>query len=104
MRAKNDRHRTLFFCDPPYYGLTGYGVEFGLAQYERMAALARTIKGKMLITVNDRPEMRQAFKGLPMREVGIKYSCGNGQDKRKESTELIIRNCEDGWGGNLRLF
>lgn len=99
-----DRPHTLFFCDPPYYGLAGYGVAFGLEQYERMAEMARTIKGKMLITVNDCPEMRQVFKGLPMREIGIKYSCSNGQDKRKESTELIIRSCEDGWGGNLRLF
>lgn len=101
---KYDRPHTLFFCDPPYYGLTGYGVEFGLEQYARMATMAREIKGKMLITVNDCPEMRKAFAGLPMREVGIRYSCSNGKDKRNQSTELIIRNSEEGWGGNLRLF
>ena len=56
-----DRAHTLFFCDPPHYGLAGYGMKFGLEQYERMAEMARTIKGKMLITVNDCPEMRRVF-------------------------------------------
>lgn len=99
-----DRQHTLFFCDPPYYGLEGYGVEFDLEQYERMADLARTIKGKMLITVNDCPEMRRIFHGLPIQEVGIKYSCGRNSATRRQSTELIIRNSEDGWGGPRRLF
>lgn len=99
-----DRKHTLFFCDPPYYGLEGYGVPFGLEQYEHMAELARSIKGKMLITVNDCLEMRGIFKGLPVQEVGIKYSCGAATEKRRESTELIIKSCERGWGGNLRLF
>ncbi|MDH5298112.1 MAG: DNA adenine methylase [Desulfobulbaceae bacterium] len=99
-----DRDHTLFFCDPPYYGLAGYGVPFGLEQYQLMAALARSIKGRMVITVNDCPEMREAFSGLPIRETGIKYTCGVVHGERRESTELIILNREDGWGGQGRLF
>jgi DNA adenine methylase len=86
-----DRSHTLFFCDPPYWGAEGYGVEFDLDQYDRLAELAKTIKGKMIITVNDIPEMRKTFKGLTMQTVGINYTVG-GADKPAKRTELIIRN------------
>lgn len=86
-----DRPHTLFFCDPPYWGTEGYGVDFGLDQYDRLAELAKTIKGKMIITVNDIPEMRKAFEGLAMQTVGITYTVG-GADKTAKRTELIIRN------------
>jgi DNA adenine methylase len=56
-----DRAHTLFYCDPPYWGTEGYGVDFGLEQYAIMADLARSIKGKIMISVNDIPEMREAF-------------------------------------------
>lgn len=86
-----DRPHTLFFCDPPYWGTEGYGVDFGLDQYDRLAELAKTIKGKMIITVNDIPEMRKAFNGLTMQTVGITCTVG-GADKAAKRTELIIRN------------
>lgn len=86
-----DRNHTLFFCDPPYWGTEGYGVDFGLDQYDRLAELAKTIKGKMIITVNDIPEMRKAFEGLTMQTVGITYTVG-GAGKPAKRAELIIRN------------
>ncbi|CAG1021092.1 DNA adenine methylase [Methylococcales bacterium] len=86
-----DRPHTLFYLDPPYWRTEGYGVEFGLDQYDRMAELARSIKGKMIVSVNDISEMRQAFSGLAMESVGINYTVGGG-DKRKAAKELIIRN------------
>lgn len=86
-----DRPHTLFFCDPPYWGTEGYGVDFGLDQYDWLAELAKTIKGKMIITVSDIPEMRKAFAGLTMQTVGINYIVG-GANKPAKRTELIIRN------------
>lgn len=86
-----DRPHTLFYCDPPYWGTEGYGVGFPLDQYDQMAALARTIKGKMIISVNDIPEMRQAFAGLTMTTVDITYTVG-GAGKGTQRQELIIRN------------
>lgn len=84
-----DRPHTLFYCDPPYWGTVGYGVEFGLEQYDELASLAKTIQGQMIISVNDIPEMRQAFKGLKIREVELTYSvCGAG--RAKPSKELVI--------------
>jgi len=89
--TKYDRPGTLFYCDPPYWGTEGYGVGFGLEQYDRLAALARSIKGRMIISVNDIPEMRRAFKGLTMNRVDISYSVGKAAD-RKKTGELVIQN------------
>ncbi|MBL8500312.1 MAG: DNA adenine methylase [Nitrosomonas sp.] len=88
---KYDRAHTLFFCDPPYWGTEGYGVDFGLEQYDRLAELAKTIKGKMIITVNDIPEMQKAFAGLNIKTVGITYTVG-GADRSAKRMELIIKN------------
>ncbi len=88
--AKYDRPHTLFYCDPPYWQTEGYGVEFGIDQYDRMAELARTIKGKMVISVNDIPAMRKAFAGLPMDSLPISYTVGGG--KGSKAAELVIRN------------
>jgi len=86
-----DRPHTLFYLDPPYWGTEGYGVDFGLDQYAKMAELAKSIKGKMIISVNDIPEMRLAFAGLEMESVGINYTVG-GSKRNKPANELIIRN------------
>lgn len=89
--TKYDRTHTLFCCDPPYWGTAGYGVKFWLEQYDRMADLAKTIKGKMVISVNDIPEMRKAFAGLNMESVDITYTLA-GSGKSPKTSELIIRN------------
>jgi DNA adenine methylase len=87
-----DRPHTLFYCDPPYWGTEGYGVGFALDQYERMAELMRSIKGKAIVSVNDIPEMRQAFKCFTMRRLRIKYTVGASGGGRGERAELLVRN------------
>ena len=86
-----DRPHTLFYLDPPYWGTEGYGVDFGFDQYVLMAELASSIKGRMIISVNDTPEMRQVFSVLNIDSVDIKYTVG-GAVKSKQARELIIRN------------
>lgn len=86
-----DRPHTLFYCDPPYWGTEGYGVEFGLENYDHMAELARSIKGKMIISVNDIPEMRQAFDGLNIQTVDISYNL-KVTGKATPRKELVICN------------
>jgi len=88
--TKYDRERSLFYLDPPYWGTAGYGVDFGLDQYQKMADLARSIQGRMLISVNDIPEMRAIFEGLTVKKLDIRYTVGGG--KGKQSGELLIRN------------
>lgn len=89
---KYDRPHTLFYVDPPYWGTQGYGVDFGLNEYAKMAELARAIKGKMVISVNDIPEMREAFEGLPNERLEISYTVGASGRGRAKVGELLIRN------------
>lgn len=87
-----DRPHTLFYLDPPYWGTEGYGVDFGLEQYALMADLARSIKGRMIVSVNDIPEMRQAFSGLQMERLEINYTVGGAGRSKGAAGELLIRN------------
>lgn len=87
-----DRAHCLVYMDPPYWGTEGYGVGFELEQYDRMAALLRSMAGTAVVSVNDVPEMRAAFKGLPARSVSIRYTVGSSAAARAERGELIISN------------
>lgn len=60
----------------------------------RLAELMRSMKGHAVVTVNDVPEMRQAFAGLAMQRVSITYTVAVDATKRKPTGELIIRNWE----------
>ncbi len=89
--AKYDRDYTLFYADPPYWDTEGYGVAFGMEQYEALAEVAKSIKGKMIISLNDHPKMRGVFADLNIQSVDINYTVGGGS-KAKRASELIIKN------------
>jgi DNA adenine methylase len=95
-----DRPHTFFYMDPPYWQTEGYGVPFPFQEYVDMASLMRSIKGKAMISINDHPEIREAFDGLPMLELDIKYSV-NSTSERKTSGELVITNWETANAGGL---
>jgi DNA adenine methylase len=87
-----DRPHTLFYVDPPYWKTEGYGVDFGFEQYVKMAELAKSIKGRMIISVNDIAEIRQVFEGMTMECADINYTVGGGGKQSKAARELIITN------------
>jgi DNA adenine methylase len=84
----------LVFCDPPYWNTAGYGVEFGFENYEKMAEIMRSMKGKMIVTANDIPEMRECFSGFYIEQLEITYTLGKVKDGKRvnKSCELLIRN------------
>lgn len=84
-----DRPHTFFYLDPPYWETVGYGVPFGFEQYERMADLMRSMKGKAILSINDHPDIRRIFGDFQMEEVPIEYNVGGG-GKAVARTELII--------------
>jgi len=89
---KYDRKHTFFYCDPPYWQTEGYGIPFPEEEYVRLAEIAQSISGRMLITVNAVPLMRSIFKGLKMRSVKINYTVGSKCGKAAPRKELIIQN------------
>lgn len=86
-----DREHTLFYLDPPYWGTEDYGVPFGLEEYSLIAEKLRAIKGKAIVSVNDIPEMRKAFKGFHMETIAINYTLGCKTGKAAPRKELLIR-------------
>lgn len=87
---KYDRQHTLFYCDPPYWETEGYGVNFPIEEYTRMAELAGSIAGSMIVSVNDHPKMREVFADLEVDQVDISYTVGGGSGV--EARELVILN------------
>lgn len=87
-----DRPHTFFYVDPPYWKTEGYDVPFGLEQYEQLADFMRTCKGKVLLSINDHPEMRRVFAGFAMKKLTVKYSVGNNHGKPKTVGELAVWN------------
>lgn len=99
--AKYDRSHTFFYADPPYWQTEGYGVPFPFEEYEAMAEAMRSRKGKMMVSINDHPDIRHVFVGLVFHELGIKYSVANRQGTPNESRELVITNYEPALMGGL---
>lgn len=85
---KYDRAGTVFYVDPPYWKTEGYGVEFGWEQYEALREWAGKLKGRMIISINDHPDIRALFKGMRFKEVNYVYTMG-GASKAKTCKEMI---------------
>ena len=83
-----DRPHTLFYLDPPYWETEGYGVDFPLSEYERMADMLRGLKGKAIVSLNDHPEIRRCFAGFEMESLDINYTVGGGAGVGRQ--EVII--------------
>ena len=87
---KYDRPHTLFYLDPPYWQTAGYGVGFDFDQYEAMAEMMRSCEGKIVVSINDHPDIRKCFDGFRMKEVTLNHTVGGRGGK--QAGELVIFN------------
>lgn len=95
--ARYDREHTFFYADPPYWQTEGYGVDFAWEQYEQLSAAMASSKGKVMLSINDHPDIRRAFADFPVLETDIRYSNGNqANGAPRNSRELVITNWEEG--------
>ncbi|WP_404472094.1 hypothetical protein LG301_15720 [Vreelandella venusta] len=83
-----DRSHTLFYMDPPYWQIEGYGVPFGIEQYEEMASMLVKLKGKAIISLNDHPDIRRIFAEYHIETTDIRYTVGGG--KGSDAKEVLI--------------
>lgn len=79
-----DSAETCFYLDPPYFETAGYGVDFGFENYEMIAEFMKTLKGKVVLSINDHPDIKTLFKRFRQKELSIKYSVGLSHEPRKE--------------------
>lgn len=99
--TRYDRAHTFFYADPPYWQTEGYGVPFPFDEYLALAEAMRTSKGKVMVSINDHPQIREAFAGLAMLDLEITYTVGMADSRRAASRELVIMNWEPDALGQL---
>lgn len=100
--TRYDRPHTFLYMDPPYWQTEGYGVDFPFAEYERMAEFMRVCKGRVMVSINDHPDIRRAFAGHHFEQLDIRYSVSNRRKTEASSSgELVIMNWEPQMLGGL---
>lgn len=101
--TKYDRTGTLFYLDPPYYGNeTDYGQRvFARSDFPAMAKHLAEIDGRFVLSLNDRPEVRQIFSAFQIVDVPLTYTIRGGEGK--DVREVIIMDRKSGSSVNLPL-
>ena len=88
--ARYDRPGALFYLDPPYFACErDYGDDlFGRGEFAAMAEQLARLKGRFILSLNDRPEVREIFAAFDIEAVGTHYGlAGRGA---QEAREVII--------------
>jgi DNA adenine methylase len=88
--VRHDRPGTVFLLDPPYWGCEddyGQGM-FSRADFERLREVLGGLKGRFILTINDRPETRELFAGFEIDGAAVTYSLSGAPTQAKE---LIVR-------------
>ncbi|MBL3571590.1 DNA methyltransferase [Rhodovulum sulfidophilum] len=92
--ARYDGPQALFYLDPPYWGGEddyGKGL-FDRDQFAELAERLGRIEGAFVLSINDRPEIRDLFGAFRIEEVRLNYSVSKGG--ATAARELIIANRE----------
>lgn len=86
-----DRPGTLFYLDPPYYGSENdYGRSmFDREEFAEMADRLARLRGRFILSLNDRPEVRDIFASFAIEAVRTTYTIAPGNNA-KAAGELII--------------
>jgi len=97
-----DSKSTFHYLDPPYVDTWGYGQ--GPVNPEDVCSLAKSAKGKVILSYNDHPRVRKACKGLNFKKVQTTYEMQKSQTgQSKKVKELLISNFHlNGDNGHLK--
>lgn len=89
--TRYDRPDTLFYLDPPYYGNEkDYNASFTRSEFVAMAEQLSQIKGHFVLSLNDRPEVRDIFSAFHIESVEVSYSISRTEKGRGKRGEVII--------------
>lgn len=87
---KYDRPTTCFYLDPPYWGPKLYRFNFVENDFVVLAERLARLKGRFILSLNDRPEVRETFKDFRIEREEITYTAQAKPGKRYG--ELLITN------------
>jgi len=97
MFQRYDRPSTLFFIDPPYWGPKLYKFNLADSDFGVLARRVSQLKGRFILSLNDRPEVREVFSEFRFHPVTVAYSAQRQSEKR--FNELLI--CNFGAAGEI---
>ena len=87
---KYDRPTTVFYLDPPYWERKLYKFNFSVADFKSLEQKLRAIKGKCILSLDDRPEVRELFANFRLEPVELTYTAK--RNTKALHKELLILN------------
>jgi DNA adenine methylase len=87
---KYDRPTTCFYLDPPYWGPKLYRFNFDDKDFVVLAERLARLRGRFILSLNDRPEVRETFRAFRIEREEITYTAQAKPGKRYG--ELLITN------------
>jgi DNA adenine methylase len=88
----HDGKLTFHYLDPPYVGSEKVYKENKNISPERVCQVAKSMKGKVMISYNDHPSVRKACKGMHFSKITTQYSLNSLSDNRHKNKEVMITN------------
>jgi len=93
-----DRATTVFYLDPPYWERKLYKFNFTAPQFIDLERRLRALKGKFILSLDDRTEVRNLFAKFKMQTVDLAYTAK--RDARVRHKELLITNFKPNESGS----
>lgn len=80
--------------EPRYGNIPAYNHDFEAGDFVNLVEVLSRIKGKLLMmTINDKPEVRELFGGFKIEEGQLSYSTAREEEsKGKQRKEMFIAN------------
>ena len=88
---KYDRPTTCFYLDPPYWERILYKFNFSETDFRGLEQRLRAIQGKFILSLDERPEVRELFKNFRLEQVELAYTAKRNV-KGSRTKELLILN------------
>lgn len=89
---KYDSEETFFYLDPPYYDVAKKIYTHEIINFQELANILKTIKGKFILSLNDKPLIHELFKEFNIYKHKWLHTMRNFNNQSKTGYELIITN------------
>jgi len=85
-----DRKETLFYLDPPYFGIKLYRHNLTPEDFGKLAERLAKLRGMFVLSLNDVPEVRTLFRRFQIESVALHYTAQKHAGRRYR--EVFITN------------